>query len=232
MSQRLHDPLIKMVMRAIITGSDIDFPIADGEDADDIDDLQFRLDTGLIKEPSPGVYTPANLIYADVIVRTLTFRFQSSLPVTLSGRFAGAEGPDVNGLLHDFQTYWMANSDRLSNRFTYKECDAQFSLFGYMQKDFNGSVQVIMEFATGKGAVDICAITRKRSYPIELKMKSSGYSEKKAVGQLLCHMSTCRDAYEGWLVVFGRKSKKPWKDRLTWKTLHQPGGLKVNIVGC
>ncbi|MDR1109824.1 MAG: hypothetical protein LBP92_03765, partial [Deltaproteobacteria bacterium] len=71
----------------------------------------------------------------------------------LEGRHVGPKGPDISGLLRDYQVFWSGNSDKMSNRFAYQECDAQFSLFGYMREAFNGTVRLVKEFASGTGFV-------------------------------------------------------------------------------
>jgi hypothetical protein len=146
----------------------------------------------------------------------------------------GSDGPDITALLKSFQAYWSSNIGDTSMKYKYHECDAQFTLLSYMNKAFNGSVSVIMQFATGTGRVDICAVTQSRKYPIELKLNySRGYTERLAVEQLLGYMDTCL-ADEGWLVVFNRRRAffNFWKRKLTWKTLELPEGRKVHVIGC
>jgi hypothetical protein len=224
---RLNEEPVKRVMEVVLSGSRLTYDIPDT-------DRQYCLDLGLVKEDK-GIFRIANLIYADVIVRTLTHDFQLSLPPDIEGCFFGPDGPDITALLKSFQRYWSGNIESTSFVSTYKECDAQFALLCYMNKAFNGSVKVAKEFATGSGRVDVCAEKNNRKYPVELKLKSSdGYTESKAVEQLKGYMNTCL-ASEAWLVVFDREGiggKKTWAERLTWKTLDSDDGLKVHVVGC
>jgi hypothetical protein len=157
--------------------------------------------------------------------------FQDSLPIEMEGRHVGPKGPDISGLLKDYQIFWSGNSDKMSNRFAYQECDAQFSLFGYMQKAFNGTVQLVKEFASGTGFVDVCACYGRQRYPMELKMKSKGYSRPASMRQLLAYMDRWQ-AREGWLVVFDRDSKKPWSRKITWETETLPDDAIIHVVGC
>ncbi|MDR1110022.1 MAG: hypothetical protein LBP92_04825 [Deltaproteobacteria bacterium] len=149
----------------------------------------------------------------------------------MEGRHVGPKGPDISGLLKDYQIFWSGNSDKMSNRFAYQECDAQFSLFGYMQKAFNGTVQLVKEFASGTGFVDVCACYGRQRYPMELKMKSKGYSRPASMRQLLAYMDRWQ-AREGWLVVFDRDSKKPWSRKITWETETLPDDAIIHVVGC
>jgi hypothetical protein len=220
---RLHEPRVRRIMEPVLSGSEL----GDGID----DDLDYCLEIGLIKKREGDIYAPANLIYADVMVRTLTRDVQRIIPKEFEGRFIGPDGLDITGLLKSFQDYWAVNSDAMSNRISYKQCDAQFSLHGYLQRVFNGRVQMIKECATGGGRVDICAVFQDRRYPIELKMRSSGRSKAERLAQILRYMDVCR-AQEGWLVVFDRDSKKPWSKKLTWRTETLPGDLTVHTVGC
>jgi hypothetical protein len=221
---RLHEPRIKRVLTAILTGSDLDIDLPS-------EDLRYCLELGLIKETSRDTFSPANRIYADVMVRLLTANFQRNLPNDLVGRFVKTNGPDINELLKDFQLFWSENSDKMSNRFAYKECDAEFFLFGYMQKAFNGTVQIIKEFASGTGFVDLCANYKRQRFPIELKMKWDGYSKPASLAQLRQYMDRCQ-AREGWLVVFDRDSRKLWSDKIFWQTETCPGDIIIHIVGC
>ncbi|MDR1109972.1 MAG: hypothetical protein LBP92_04550 [Deltaproteobacteria bacterium] len=222
---RLHESRVKRVMVPILTGAG-----PDGQ-ASSLEDNQYCLDIGLIKRQSDGSHAPANRIYGDVIVRLLTWEFQNSLPIGLEGRHVGPKGTDISGLLRDFQIFWSGNSDKMSNRFAYQECDAQFSLFGYMQKAFNGTVQLVKEFASGTGFVDVCAIHGRQRYPMELKMKSHSYSRPASMEQLLAYMDRCQ-AKEGWLVVFDRDSQKPWSRKITWETETLPDDTIIHVVGC
>ncbi|MDR1049839.1 MAG: hypothetical protein LBP95_01930, partial [Deltaproteobacteria bacterium] len=221
---RLQEPRVKNVMTAVLTGSELDDNVS-------LEDLQYCLDIGLIKETEKDTYSPANRIYADVIVRLLTYKFQRNLSRKLPGRFVSSNGPNITELLKEFQLFWSENSDTMSDRFAYKECDAQFSLFGYMQKAFNGTVQLVKEFASGTGFVDLCANFKNSRFPIELKMKWDSYSKPASLEQLLDYMDRCQ-AKEGWLVVFDRDSKKPWSEKITWKTENLPNDIIVHIVGC
>jgi hypothetical protein len=221
---RLHEPRVQNVMETIFTGSKIQ------PDHISDDDLQYCLDIGLINQLE-GTYSPANLIYADIFVRFLTSIYQKSLPRELADKFIGPEGPDMSGLLKDFQMFLARNSGMMATGFSYKQCDAHFSLFGYMHKAFNGRVQVINEFASGTGFVDICAIFKNRSFPVEIIINDSGYSQTGSITQLQRHMNLCVSS-EGWLVVFDRHSDKSWSDRLSWETMTLPNGSTLHVVGC
>jgi hypothetical protein len=117
----------------------------------------------------------------------------------------------MSELLKDYQALWSLNSDKMSNRFSYQECDAQLSMFGYMQKAFNGKVQLIKELTAGTGFVDVCAVYETQRFPVELKVKTKhGWSKPESINQLLGYMDNCQSK-EGWLVVYDRDSKKPWQ---------------------
>jgi hypothetical protein len=70
---RLHEPRVKRIMSAVLTGSHLTGP-------DLLHDLNYCLDIGIIKKTSQGKYSTANRIYADVIIHLLTFAFQAELP--------------------------------------------------------------------------------------------------------------------------------------------------------
>jgi hypothetical protein len=224
LTARLHEPGIKRVLAAILTGSDLDIDLPEK-------DLRHRLELGLTREKSRAAFSPANRIYADVMVRLPTENFQRDLPNDLAGRFVKTNGPDINELLKDFQLFRSKNSDKMSNRFAHKERDTEFFLFGHMQKAFDGTVQIIKKFASGADFADLRANYKRQRFPIELKMKRDSYSKPASPAQFRQHMDR-RQAREGWLVVFDRDSRKLRSDKIFWQTETCPGDIIIHVVGC
>jgi hypothetical protein len=72
--------------------------------------------------------------------------------------------------LKDFQAYWADNSSGMSRKFSCKECNAQLSILGYMQKGFGSEARTEKLFKTGFGFADTCVVARGRRYPIDMKI--------------------------------------------------------------
>jgi hypothetical protein len=82
-----------------------------------IDDAKYTLDLGLLKtDPkNSNVYLPANPIYQEVIVRSLTTEIQRTIETTTPDSYKNmwmdGINLDMNGLLQAFQVYWSENSE-------------------------------------------------------------------------------------------------------------------------
>jgi hypothetical protein len=104
-------------------------------------------------------------------------------------------------------------------------------LTAFLQTVVNGGAMVIEEFANNLGYVDIAIKYAGRYYAIELKIKDNQRSKAKSYEQILGYMDGLQTK-EGWLVIFDRKSKKSWEEKITWETMTMPKGQTIHIVGC
>jgi hypothetical protein len=115
LQKRLSEPRVRRVIEAAVIGA-ADFPVGISPD-----DIQYALDLGLLKiDPgNSGVYLPANPVYQEIIVRTLTYNIQrkikKSKPVPDEGKWMDGSALDMSGLLKSFQTYWSENSEMFIN---------------------------------------------------------------------------------------------------------------------
>ena len=133
-------------------------------------------------------------------------------------------------LLKAFQNYWRHNSGALKDPNDYDEAMAIFVLNAFFKRILNSGVALLnREFALGKKRLDLCAKYKERYYPVEIKIKSSK-SLSKSLKQLQDYMDTL-GANEGWLVRFDNKTKKPWKDKLTWDTKQIDKNMVIHVVG-
>ncbi|MDR1406700.1 MAG: ATP-binding protein, partial [Tannerella sp.] len=105
--ERLKEERVRKVIEPLITG---DMLSVDKQS----DDYHYVRDLGLIRD-IPGGFEPSNPIYAEVIVRTLSYHTQDALsdsryPYRMP-RYLRDGVIDVTCLLEDFQTFWRENSE-------------------------------------------------------------------------------------------------------------------------
>ncbi|MDR1612122.1 MAG: ATP-binding protein, partial [Planctomycetota bacterium] len=78
--ERLKEPRVRKVIEPMLSGGEaVVDPLSD--------DTRFCLDLGLVKANAAGALSPANPIYREVMVRTLTYHAQVSLPENLINRW-------------------------------------------------------------------------------------------------------------------------------------------------
>ena len=114
--ERLKEKRVQKIVEPVITGERRDYDSLG-------DDCQYVLDLGLLRESSQGL-VPSNPIYAEVIVRTLSFRSQREMddadyppkaPAYLKG-----DRLDMKKLLRDFQSFWRRNSEIWTEAYQYR----------------------------------------------------------------------------------------------------------------
>ncbi|MDR1041023.1 MAG: ATP-binding protein [Deltaproteobacteria bacterium] len=111
-----------------------------------------------------------------------------------------------------------------------REAFAHLVLQAFLQRVMNGSdAEVLRDYASGRGRVDLCVIYKGLRYPLELKIKGV-QSREESLRQLFGYMDRLQ-ATVGWLVVFDMDRKVPWSDKLFWDTLDREGKT-IHVVGC
>jgi hypothetical protein len=219
---KLTEPRVARVIEPMLTGGKLSAGALN-------DDIQLCKDLGLVKANAAGTLVPANPIYADVIARFLNGRFQLGMPEDYAGRWMDGRRLDMNGLLKEFQKYWSLNADALTDKGAYKEAKPHLYLQAFLQRVANGGAHIGREFALGRKRADLLIEYAGLSYPIEVKLADR--NKKDALEQIAGYMDRC-GAKEGWLVVFDRDPRKPWKEKLYWETEKLPVGGVVHRVGC
>jgi hypothetical protein len=198
------------------------------------DDKQYVLDLGLLKSDK-GIFKPANPIYQEVILRTLSKRYQDELPPELANRWMDGHKLDMTALLKEFQQFWRETADMIDDPYGYNETISHIVCFAYLQRVLNGGVETLTrEYAFGRQRMDLNAKYKGKNYPVELKIRGLDkfveLKTKESLEQLWSYMDK-GGAKEGWLVVFDRSPDKPWDEKLTWETT-QYKGQTIHIVGC
>jgi hypothetical protein len=197
-------------------------------------DFNYVLDLGLIKAEKEGI-KPANPIYAEVIIRTLSYNSQADFAESDDNQY---EMPryykdgkiDMALLLGDFQEFWRENSEIWESRYQYKEAAPHLILQAFLQRIINGGGQIIREIASGRRRLDLCIVYKDKKYPIELKILRGSKTEQDGLQQTEKYMDTlgCK---EGWLVIFDRTPNKSWDEKIYTKTVTTKTGKTIAVVG-
>jgi len=222
--ERLKEERVRSIIEPLITGDSIFDRLSD--------DFQYVRDLGLIKEVNAKIL-PANPIYAEVIVRTLSNVAQQRLieeqPDLTIPRYLKDGAIDVNYLLADFQQFWRENSAIWIEMFQYREAAPHLILQAFLQRVINGGGEIIRDMVAGTGRLDIGIVYENRTYPIEIKLwKGAAYYQEG-----LTQTARYCDVYgskEGWLVILDQRKSKSWKEKIYRKQV-QVNGTVVNVFG-
>jgi Holliday junction resolvase len=222
--ERLKEDRVRRIIEPMIIG---------GDDIDKQSDaFQYTRDLGLIRVEDSRI-KPANPIYAEIIIRKLSFWVQDKLqdsayPYKMS-RYLKDGNIDVDSLMHDFQQFWRENSEFWIERLDYIEAVPHLVLMGFLQRVINGGGDVIREYASGMGRIDLCIKYNNQKYPIELKIRYGEKYVEKGLEDFAKHIDTL-GCNEGWMVVFDRRSTVKWKDKIYLKKENVDGNT-ITIVG-
>jgi hypothetical protein len=223
--ERLKEERVRRVMEPVIVGELEKIRTQS-------DDYLYAKDLGLVRE-GIGFVEPANPIYAEVIIRTLSADSQkdfgeSKYPYRMP-RYLKAGRIDMDFLLRDFQAFWRENSEIWVERYDYKEAAPHLILQAFLQRVVNGGGHITREFAAGRNRLDLCVELEGQKYPIELKLRRSDKTEEQSYDQLLGYMGAL-GVKEGWLIIFDRRPDVDWDTKIYLKT-EAAGDKTVTVVG-
>jgi len=229
--ERLKEERIRKVIQPLILGEDVMDKTSD--------DYLYTRDLGLIKESDGGLVEPANQIYAEIIIRLLSYSLQENLklerPDDNLPNYVANGKIDINTLLKNFQGFWRENSEIWTKRYKenlyqYDEAAPHLVIQAFLQRVINGGGQIIREMALGTKRADICIEWENQKYPIELKILRSEKILPKDLSQLSKYIDKCGTS-EGWLVVFDRDANKSWDEKLYVNEIEE-SGKKITVFGC
>ncbi|MCG5526670.1 ATP-binding protein, partial [Ectothiorhodospira haloalkaliphila] len=148
LTDKLREPRVQGVMRALLSGQD--------EDLQGIspDDQQYVEDLGLI-ETRPQVRI-SNRIYREVIPRDLTWIMQTRIPNQEQEWYVTSVGHlDMRKLLRAFQQFFREQADAWLERFDYKEAGPQLLMQAFLQRIVNGGGRISREYGLGRKRTDL-----------------------------------------------------------------------------
>ena len=200
--ERLHEPRVRGIIDAIISGSD---PFSFNPD-----DIEYVRDLGLLKEQSWEI---ANPIYKQVIPRALTHVLQEIIPHKVVW-FIDEEGNlCMERLLEAFTQFFRENAQAFSAKLEYRESFPHL-LMSFLQRIINGGGKMHREYALGSKRVDLCLEWRNQKIILELKIKRGLDTLERGLTQTAecCDIS---GAHEAHLLIFDTSSHKSWDEKIS-----------------
>ncbi|MDR3153867.1 MAG: AAA-like domain-containing protein, partial [Deltaproteobacteria bacterium] len=204
--KRLEEPRVKNIIERVLTGT------LAGVSPNN-DDSRYCRDLGLLALTEEKLLRPANPIYKEVIVRTLTDQIDVFIPATPHKTWTDGKNLLLNGLLEEFQAFWRKTMDARGKRLSllkviqYDEANHVIILFSFLQRALNSGAKIYHEYAEGRGAVDLCAVYNGREYLVEVKLEGAE-PLNDSLAQLSGYLDTAGEK-EGWLVIFDKDQSKP-----------------------
>ncbi len=220
---RLEEPRVMRIVEPVITGRETEIEF-------DAPDCQYVLDLGILKIES-GALVPSNQMYAEMIVRYLSYGMQDRFLRTFrDAPWVTADGLDMNGLVRDFQAFWRREASAWKEWRKYPEAGPHLMFMAFLQRVVNGGGILTREMALGSYRMDIGLKFRGRSYGVEIKIKPN-YRREKALAQVRRYLDVM-DAPEGWLLVFDTVTPdgSDSADRFYWEDVTVDGKI-VHLVG-
>jgi type II secretory pathway predicted ATPase ExeA len=219
--ERLKEPRVRRIVEPVIVGR------AEGIERLS-DDCQYVCDLGILKQDQ-GSILPANPLYAEVILRTLSYDTQEDMKLTIrQAPWIAGDCLDMTGMLQAFQQFWRENSEVWQARYDYREAAPHIILQAFLQRVINGGGQIVREYALGRQRLDLLVRWQGNRYPLELKMKEQ-YRPDTAHAQMFGYLDRL-GLTEGWLAVFDRDPSVSWDTKLTWRTIGYEGKT-LHLVG-
>ncbi len=180
-----------------------------------VHDLEYVQDLGLVALDEP--LRIANPIYAEVVLRELTWETQQVVLAAGNPYADEGGGLDMARLLSGFQEFYRENSEHWIERYQYKEAGPQLLLQAFLQRVVNGAGRIEREYALGRLSTDLLVEWPWRrgvqKFVVECKfLKGSRDSAvRKGVEQTVRHMDRC-GATQGHLLLFDH-SDRPREER-------------------
>lgn len=211
LADKLKEPRIHRVIAPLLQGAEQYTDLRD-------DDIDYAYDLGLIeKKPSLGI---ANLIYAEVIPRMLTYPIQVGLAQETTWFIDEQTGQiDMHKLLRAFQEFYRHNSEHWIHHYQYKEAGAQLLLQAFLQRIINGGGRIDREYGLGRGRTDLLVSIKHpggwQRIVLELKIQRGTREAtiEKALPQITRYMDTCGTP-EGHLIIFNHMPDICWNDKI------------------
>jgi len=220
--ERLKEERVRRVVEPVIRGNEMEISMVS-------DDVQYCLDLGILKDEGNRL-KPANPMYAEVIIRTLTYDNQYALYSSVESKWADGKNLDMNGLMTAFQEFWRENSDIWIEKYQYKEAAPHLIMQAFLQRVINGGGTIDREYATGRRRMDLCVHYHGNRYAIELKLRYNEKTIAEGLQQLSDYLDTL-NLTEGWLLVFDRRPEVGWDEKI-FRRKEKVNKKTIFVVGC
>ncbi|MDJ0835317.1 MAG: ATP-binding protein [Acidobacteriota bacterium] len=220
--ERLKEPRVRRIVEPVLLGQQVNLEFSS-------DDASYTFDLGLLIK-NKGDVLPANPIYSEVIIRTLSYDSQYQLPTSLTGRFIDNGRIDMTALLKAFQQFWRENSAIWVEKYDYREAAPHLILQAFLQRIVNGGGRIDREYSAGRGRFDLCIYLEGHRYALELKIQRRKDTRDNGIVQLTGYLVTL-GLEEGWLIIFDPNAERDWDKKITWDEV-QHEGKTIHVVGC
>ncbi len=221
--ERLKEPRVRRVVEPVILGKIQGAPRND-------DDYRYVLDLGILREDGKGSLVPGNPMYAEIMLRYLTFDEQENFKMRYGTPFwlKGDGSLDMPALMAEFQRFWRENSGADREVYGYNEATPHLVMMGYLQRVVNGGGRIAREMALGSRRLDLCVEFGKFRYAVELKMRRN-FSPTESPAQLAGYLDTLGLA-EGWMAIFDEDMSKPWDEKIYTRDM-TVDGKTLHLIG-
>ncbi len=210
LADKLKEERVRSVIQPLLTGTPEVGEIQE-------DDLQYVVDLGLVRrKPQIAV---SNAIYREIIPRMLTETTQDFLPFQTPWYVRPDGILDMKKLLAAFQDFFREHSEHWVEHFDYKEAGPQLLLQAFLQRIVNSAGRIDREYGLGRKRTDLLVFWQHQKgvqkVVIELKIlrKSLETTIREGLTQTADYLDRC-GADEGHLVIFDRRPKRKWAEKI------------------
>ena len=221
--ERLKEPRVRRVVEPVILGKMQGAPRND-------DDYRYVLDLGILREDGKGSLVPGNPMYAEIMLRYLTFDEQENFKMRYGTPFwLKPDGSlDMPALMAEFQRFWRENSGADREVYGYNEATPHLVMMGYLQRVVNGGGRIAREMALGSKRLDLCVEFGKFRYAVELKMRRN-FSPAESPAQLAGYLDHL-GLSEGWMAIFDEDMAKSWDEKIYTRDI-ELDGKTLHLIG-
>ena len=205
LAERLREPRVRALMEPMLAGT------SPGEIPGD--DIRFVLDLGLVRWGIGGNLEPANPIYKEVLVRSLSESPRAAMPA-LAPTWLRPDGTlDPAKLLEAFLGFWRQHGEPLLKSAPYHEIAPHLVLMAFLHRVVNDGGNLDREYAIGSGRMDLLLTYGDQKVAMELKVWRKADPLKEGLTQLDLYLAGL-DLATGWLVIFDvRGRRRPAAER-------------------
>ena len=239
LADKLQEKRVRRVVEPLLAGG--------GETVFAPRDLEYVQDLGLVARDLP--VRIANPIYAEVVPRELAWGPEANLAQDPAGYVSASGRLEMDKLLGAFQGFFREHSEHWVERFQYKEAGPQLLLQAFLQRIVNSGGRIEREYGLGRGRTDLLILWPQGTASADGGGGQGGLAQKvvveckvvhprrglettvaDGVEQTAAYMDRC-GTDEGHLVVFDRREKRRWDEKLFRLDKEAQDGTKITVWG-